>query len=668
MRKKLLKWTIAILLCFTFVSVLPIVGDGHVTLSYAEDVIGGNIEEVDKSELGEPNWAVKLLAGLVEFIVKYAGLLLDLLAPSPEDIYMPGSPFLFNFSLTNFFGRYSAVLYGLTSFIATMMIAPYVSYTGIQIVTSKSGFDRNRGIENAKYLLFAITLFWFLPEILNAAFKVQGIFSESIAQLFKVDELGGFGQLMKEAAFAEEATLIDAIIYCGSTIFSLWLMFNYIAMSLGFTGLFVLAPVVIVTSQNDKGTVKELWGALKSYWLTPLIDMSLLGGVTLASKLSATELNLSALLYNMMMIALLWSVVPMRTMIKRTLKLSGSNMSEMMGTGMMMAGVGIMSRMSNRKDKPSYVKKDSGGEEKQNSAVGSSYPSSGTSEAVSSVDLAPPSIPPNEVPSWQSKVKSDFGNWAANTFTKENMLAGSKSLAMKTSAIAGGGAGAFFGPAGVAAGGALGSKLGGNMFDRSAKVARGVGATYNYVKSFQQPLETQELAPDLSNLNEMTLYQSPSSNQNHSIDVPDQAQSFKKASDKVFSNDMKRTNVMATDAINQAFSQVKRAKNEEYSNLYENASPSDFGDIDIKVKMDNSKLNEVKDHAIKSFSSHNQTITLDVKSKFEEFATNNNYDLKSAPTDLSVELQSKREKLLRDTLQDFSKETGVEIDVDKIIL
>lgn len=311
---------------------------------YAEDHVP---EYVSEGELPEGNVLTRMLSAFTRWLLMLVAAFINFFSVPAEVIYMPGSPFLFQFSTTNIFGAFTAKAYAVSRLIANLMIAPSVVISGVALAMSKSAQMRKDSLSRIKSLIVVVVIYWFLPEILNFIFGIRDVFSYALNSIMFISG-DGLMEELKILATRDGALVMDALIYAAASVFTLWLMFNYIGMSFGFSAMLVMSPIILIKGHTPSGkkSLDEVINNAKGYILTPIIDIGLLGAISTTRYIGAETLELSGMLFNMITIGLLMSVIPTRSMIKKTFGLGGG-MSEVLGAGMTMAATGIALRMAN---------------------------------------------------------------------------------------------------------------------------------------------------------------------------------------------------------------------------------------------------------------------------------------------------------------------------------
>ena len=305
------------------------------SVSFAEDDEGGVKE----------TWFSKILTSSFGAIFNAMADALLSVVPKAEEIYMPKSPFMFSFSSENIFGAFTSKAYPMFKLIASIMVSPALLIAFMGLMTSKSGLGRNDSLASVKTLFLAVTAMWFFPNLVDFVLEQRDILSQAISDLFNMGEFTGFVDSMKTLAKSDEAKLLDTVVYLGSAAFSVWLMFNYIGLTFGFSILFLYAPIslVLTPAQFGKKIFSEFGKDFAGYALTPLLDITLLGVVTTIRTISANDLGMTPIAYNLISIALIFLVIPTRSNVKKKLGF-GNVMGDMMGTSLAMGAFAMMSR------------------------------------------------------------------------------------------------------------------------------------------------------------------------------------------------------------------------------------------------------------------------------------------------------------------------------------
>ncbi|MBI9013837.1 MAG: hypothetical protein JEZ08_16505 [Clostridiales bacterium] len=303
-----------------------------------------------EDETAEPSFFEEVLIGAAKFIPNLVADMIRGLGVDTNNVYLPGSPFLFSFSPDNVFGAFTAKAYPIFKTIAIIMVSPTIGLVAFSILTSKSGQSRLEAFNKIKVLLLAVVAMWFLPDVIAQIFAIRNELAIGMSNFFGGGE--GISFLDEMATLAYAGDLFDAFIYLASTLFTLWLMFNYIGLSFGFAIVFLYTPIALILTPARFG--KQVFGELMKdfvgFTLTPLFDITLLGVVATTREImpnfSLTG-NASALLPNLISVALIMMVIPVRSGLKQKLGF-GSALGDSLGTGLAMGAMAMVMRGGKR--------------------------------------------------------------------------------------------------------------------------------------------------------------------------------------------------------------------------------------------------------------------------------------------------------------------------------
>lgn len=304
-----------------------------------------------ESEDDDGGFFGRKLTELLKWAPNAIGDGLNGIGPSAEDIYMPGSPYYFSFATNNVFGLFTSKAYPLFKMIAIIMISPLLTFYGIGLMKASSGIGKKTSIDAIATLILSVGVLWFLPDILNFIFGMKDNISQSVNRVFISGDNAGFITEMRQ--LAEEGGVLDALIYLAAVVFSYWLMANYVGLSFGFAVLLLYTPVALIISSASsmRKTASELNKTFWGYVLTPIFDISLLGIVTITRGVDPSAFGIDPLMYNVMSIVLVMSVIPARSFIKRLFGF-GPMFGDMLGVGMIAGVAGMALRGAGSKGKP----------------------------------------------------------------------------------------------------------------------------------------------------------------------------------------------------------------------------------------------------------------------------------------------------------------------------
>lgn len=483
---------------------------------------------------GRPSGFLGMVYDLIKWIPTVLGDILNAaLQIKPETIYLgevkngvlvKPSPFLFRFSLSNYFGGYSSIVYKLTSLIATMLVSIMASVTAIKLLLSNTAQARANAIESVKTLFIGVLCFWFLPDLLNFIFGIRDKLLVSIHYLFAKGADVGFIDQMK--LVADAGGILEACIYFAASVFTLWLLFNYVTLGFGFTAVLFIFPIALVLSPQTqlKKTVEDLKNSILSYIATPLLDITLLGIIAKVVSSPIADLKgYPTIIPYLMHAAVIMAVIPTRSAIKQKLGW-GNAVGDMVGAGMFMMAAGMMTRgmkspkMSSKgkgqQEEPDYqgqanyhqqlaeqgtgggqapqtMGTDSGRQSSDlpplstsSSVSSAAMPNSSTNSSASSREafidehMGKPYFNPKDINMSNAEKARAYQNLATRQAEKRKTDSAKAALNNlgRTSAgavggLVGGSAGLFMGPGAVAAGAYMGASAGGWAYDKAAKAA-----------------------------------------------------------------------------------------------------------------------------------------------------------------------------------------------------
>jgi len=468
-----------------------------------------------ESEEDDGGFIGKQLAELLKWAPNAIGDGLNGFGPSAEEIYMPGSPYYFNFSTDNVFGLFTSRAYPLFKLIAIIMISPLLSFYGIGLMKASSGIGRKTSLDAIVTLVLSVGVLWFLPDILNFIFSMKDGVAEGVNQIFVSGDNTGFVEEMRQ--ISEDGGILDALIFLASVVFSYWLMANYVGLSFGFAVLLLYTPVAIIISSasNMRKISGELNKTLWGYVLTPIFDISLLGIVTITRGVDPSAFGIEPLMYNIMSIVLVMSVIPARSFIKRLFGF-GPMFGDMLGVGMIAGVAGMALRGAGGKGKSRSTggsgNENRGRDELDNSGKAAYYDDLAQMEKqaqnpgteVGFYDPANENLPPlkemtredflqkhqgqsyfneRDIGGLSNKEKADFYKSQSNLDElkmrqdrkdriKSGALGAGKSGFKGYTSVVGASAGMFMGPAAAVAGGMIGHKVGDKIVNSGESIKK----------------------------------------------------------------------------------------------------------------------------------------------------------------------------------------------------
>ncbi len=288
------------------------------------------------------------LTEAAKFFPNVIGNALVAIGVKTENIFLPGSPFMFSFSQSNIFGIFTAKAYPIFKTIAIIMVSPTLGFIAYDMLWSTTSERKKDSYDKLKVLVIAVIALWFLPDILNIILNIKDKLVLGMNEVFASGN-DGFVEAFQETAHS--GNLLDSIIFLAATIFSFWLMFNYLGLSFGFAVLLLYTPIALITTPAKFG--KKVFGEITKdfvgFCITPMLDITLLGIVYVirGAAVNATSLGMSELLYNIMSIGLIMMVIPTRSKLKQKLGM-GSALGDALGAGLAVGTMAMMMRGAKR--------------------------------------------------------------------------------------------------------------------------------------------------------------------------------------------------------------------------------------------------------------------------------------------------------------------------------
>lgn len=496
---------------------------------------------------GRPSGFLGLIYDLIKWIPTALGDIINAAVKiKPETIYLgtvkngalvKPSPFLFRFSLSNYFGGYSSTVYALTSYMATILVSIIASITAVKLLLSNTAQAKKNAVDSVKVLFIGVITFWFLPDLINFIFGIRDKILLSLHYLFSGGADIGFIDQMK--VLATNGGIIEAAIYFAGSVFTLWLLGNYVGLGFGFSAILFIFPILLVISpaMQTRKVVDDFRSSILSYIATPILDIGLLGVVSTVIARPVSELSgLPTIIPHLMNIVVVMSVIPIRSTIKQKFGW-GNAVGDMVGAGMLITAAGMMTRVgkgaSNKfsgkgqsQNGPNYEEQSEyhKGLEQMRSSSGGEQSVSGTPGEKVSADLPPidfnkdsspqSSVPPvGQSPDFNREQfinehmgkshfnprdiqmtdgeKANMYQELANRQKAQNSADKGKAILNnigRTSAgsiggFVGGTAGLFMGPAAVAAGAYMGASAGSLAYDKASKLAPHVQSAMEHLSS-----------------------------------------------------------------------------------------------------------------------------------------------------------------------------------------
>ncbi len=277
----------------------------------------------------------------------------SVMLPNDEGGKQTASPFMFSFSTNNIFGAFTSVVYPVFFLIGKMIISIMVCTVGIKFISASNGVAKETAMSSLKTLAISTFVLFTLPDLLAIFFDMRDSLAVGLNEIFSGQTGGtGFVDAMATTAKASGASILDALLYLGATLFSFAMMINYLGLSLGFAVLLLMTPVVVVLTPMNfaKQTFSEIGKNIFAYGLTPIIDITLLGIVSitrgLAGTLVAANPGLDPILFDIASVVFVFMIMPIRASVKQLLGVRGG-MGEMMGASMLMTAMAVGRRTKN---------------------------------------------------------------------------------------------------------------------------------------------------------------------------------------------------------------------------------------------------------------------------------------------------------------------------------
>lgn len=648
-------------------------------------VLFGSLSFAESTSNDDGGFLGKKLQELLKWAPNTIGDGLNEIGPAAEDIYMPGSPYYYKFATNNIFGLFTSKAYPLFKLIAIIMISPLLSFYGVGLIKASSGIGRKTAIDAITVLVISVGILWFLPEILNFIFNMKDNIANGINQMFVTGDNAGFVEEMRQ--ISAEGGVMDALLYLASVVFSYWLMANYVGMSFGFSVLLLYTPIALVISsaKNMRKTASELNKTLWGYVLTPLFDISILGIVTMTRGIDPSTFGIEPLMYNIITVVLVMSVIPLRSGIKKLFGF-GPMLGDMLGVGMMAAVAGMALRGAGKgKSKYSggngYQEHDEDDSVNQNQERASYYSDLAAMDrqkqdpgtAVGMYNPANADLPPlkemsreefldkhqgksyfndRDIGGLSNQEKADYYEKQSKlddiqavqdrqerikSFRKDAGLKALKTGVKVYTAGVGASAGMFMGPAGAAALGMAGYKLGDkltNSGDTIRKIQahrkdlaeeegyRDVSSKFNFVNSdsskrFEDIANevNSESISDAIKVEAMNMEDESGAN----LSRTSSGYKYEVQVDEIANESMNRSNNNVSNVMKSVVDQYSK---EAYANYYRQASnatnPKNITEHAEELRIQISKYENGANSIVSQFKDANTTITRDLKFNIKE--------------------------------------------------
>lgn len=688
-----------------------------------------------ESEDDDGGFFGKKLTELFKWAPNAIGDGLNGIGPSAEEIYMPGSPYYFSFSTDNVFGLFTSKAYPLFKLIAVIMISPLLSFYGIGLMRASSGIGKKTSLDAIVTLVLSVGVLWFLPDIVNFIFGMKDSIAQGVNQVFVSNNNAGFVEEMRQ--LSETGGILDALIFLAAVVFSYWLMANYVGLSFGFAVLLLYTPVALIISSasNMRKISGELSKTLWGYVLTPIFDISLLGIVTITRGVDPSAFGIDPLMYNIMSIVLVMSVIPARSFIKRLFGF-GSMFGDMLGVGMIAGVAGMALRGAKGKSKSSSVGGSSGEsrsrEDVDNNGRASYYDDLAQMEKqkqdpgteVGFYDPANESLPPlkemtrddflqkhqgqsyfneRDLGGLSNQEKADYYKSQSNLDElkmredrKDRIKSGALGVGKGVltggvkgyTSVIGASAGMFMGPAGAAAGGMLGYKLGekitnsGNaikktaswgkdVYDESSDVIKDSGisskissrlnfksqaASEAFDKVFDSSIEDQ--------MNETIQFEAMNFESSEQPGISRTAEDLELKGNihKAADNTKHKSNQEITEMMNRVKEDFRVHITDQVASKvadtgdYASASKL-FYEAEIQIKSFDKGANKISS----SYAAANEAITRDLKFTLEDHVFQNDKSINPEFMKRhSSEIADKRKAAFVDSIDTVSSETGID--------
>lgn len=304
-------------------------------------------DEEDEDE--EPNIFEKLLivplnhlTGSLYFLLKKGHITLDSIIMGRVDGH--GVPIksntlgnhvvaLFTFELAkgNVFGIISANVYAILRSVIYIII---VCAVFAKVVAAGWKGDGSRAMVAFKSafseLIVMFLMLQLMPYLLDIIFYLRDvllhmIYSGLVSGLgLDIDEVSGIVDVFKELS---SKSILNALMYLGSVVITIWFMLQYIGLALSFCIYFFCFPFVCVNSLYSRNELMEWWKSVIGYAIVPIGDLVLLF-IPAAMGLIGTSFTISAIQF-----CVCAMLIPARSVLRAAMGIRSNFAMEMAAMG-----------------------------------------------------------------------------------------------------------------------------------------------------------------------------------------------------------------------------------------------------------------------------------------------------------------------------------------------
>lgn len=189
---------------------------------------------------------------------------------------------LFTFELMkgNVFGIISANVYAILRSIVYIIILCAVFAKIVAAGWKGDGAKAMAAFKSAfGEMVIVFLMLQMMPYILDIIFYIRDVILHSLysglvtGMGLDVSKVSGLSDVFNELA---DSSILNAMMYLGSTVITVWFMFQYIGLALTFCIYFFCFPFVCVNSLFAKNELVEWWKSVIGYALVPVGDLVLL--------------------------------------------------------------------------------------------------------------------------------------------------------------------------------------------------------------------------------------------------------------------------------------------------------------------------------------------------------------------------------------------------------